>query len=154
MTFKESSLIMSHELNQTMDSYENDFTVILVDAGDGKREAIHTHGVKLASVSHYFDAALKSGNFEESKGRELVLEDVSIKAFHKAFGYLEDPFWITEMKVDDALEVFPIYDRLEMPRGLRLCSYKFDNYRKQICEDFPRGGEKAIEALKTLTVCH
>ena len=126
MSFEESSFIMSHELNQAMASYENDFTVILVD-GDGKHEEIHTHGVKLASVSRYFDAALKAGNFEESQSRELVLEDISIEAFHEAFEYLDDPAQIRTMETAVALEVFPIYDRLDMPRGLKLCSTVFES---------------------------
>ena len=116
------SVSMAHELNLPMASYENDFTVILVDVEDGKREEIHTHGVKLASVSRYFDAALKAGSFEESQSRELVLEDISIEAFHKAFGYLDDPTQFPTIGTADALEVFPIYDRLDMPRGLKLCS--------------------------------
>ena len=118
---------MAHELNQTMESYENDFTVILVD-GDGKREEIHTHGVKLASVSRYFDAALKAGSFEESQSRELVLEDISIEAFHKAFEYLGDPVRVFNMTLQDALETFPIYDRLDTPAGLRMCDHIFDEF--------------------------
>jgi BTB/POZ domain len=102
-----------------------DLKIIVGNGGD--QQSHYYHSLLLAFHSDYVDAMLASP-WTESKSRELTFPDIHPAVWKKMLELLQDPMKGRKMTIEDALQVFPFYDKYQFPKGIQLCDQLFYEY--------------------------
>ena len=105
----------------------NKLSLTLIDSKENESKVYEMLACMLKDRSHYFHALLSSG-FAESKSRHVTIDDVDIAAFDEALSYLQNPIQVRTMTIRNAIKVFPIYDRFDIPAGLDICNRLFEEF--------------------------
>jgi len=118
----------SMETKKLRSGWEPDLKVwVGGEQGGDKTVLFHHHSLLLATHSDYIDTMLASSMLE-SESRSLSFPDIEPPVWQKMLALLEDPLEGRQMDVDDALQVFPFYDKYQFPKGIKLCDHVFHEF--------------------------
>ena len=111
------------------DDYEgaDKLSLTLIDSKENGFKVYEMHACMLQDRSHYFHALISSA-FAESNSRQVIIRDVDIPAFEEALSYLKNPILVRTMTTRNVINVFPIYDRFDIPAGLDICNRLFEEF--------------------------
>lgn len=93
----------------------------------GNGTVFHHHSLLLAAHSEYVDTMLATP-MAERESRSLNFPDIEPPVWEKMLALLEDPIESRQMNVDDALQVFPFYDKYQFMKGIKLCDHVFHEF--------------------------
>jgi hypothetical protein len=113
-----------------------------ITIGQGEEQATKMyHSGYMAMISAYCDAAVSNGMIE-SETKKLAFEDIHPDTWESMMYYAE-PFNRTEPDLEDAMQLYPLYQLYGFEQGTRLCE-------KQISTVFKQGSQHSLEKMVEL----